>query len=193
MTSSLLRLPRLDGHRCSLRELRASDAPDLRRHADDEAVWRNLFDGFPHPYTLADAQAWCGGDWRHGGHVWGIECEGAIIGCVGFKPEAGWLRCNAEAGYWIGQAYWRRGIASEALRLATAWAWGNCPELSRLYAPIFAWNEASQAVARSAGYVLEARWPQSALKAGQLIDRVVWAAYRAEASRSSFDPLTIKP
>jgi len=191
--SALPGLPTLVGQRCVLRELRASDAADLQRHADDEAVWRHLFDGFPHPYTLADAQAWCGGGWRDGGHVWGIEYDGAIIGCVGLRPETGWLRCNAEVGYWIGQAFWRRGITSEALRLATAWAWANCPELSRLYAPIFAWNEGSQAVARSAGYALEARWPQSAFKAGQLIDRVVWAAYRAAASRPSLDPMTIKP
>lgn len=191
--AALLRLPRLDGQCCSLRELCAGDAPALQRHADDEAVWRHLFDGFPHPYTLADAQAWCGGDWRHGGHVWGIEHEGGIIGCVGFRPEAGWLRCNAEVGYWIGQACWRRGITSEALRLATGWAWANRPELSRLYAPIFAWNLGSQGVARSAGYGLEAHWPQSAIKAGQLIDRVVWAAYRAGAGRPSFDPMTIKP
>ncbi|MEJ5999246.1 GNAT family N-acetyltransferase [Paucibacter soli] len=193
MTDALLQPPRLEGERCVLRALQASDAPALQRHADDLAVWRNLFDGFPYPYTLADAQAWCSEGWRAGGWVWGIEHEGAVIGCVGIRPEAGWLRCNAEIGYWIGQAFWRRGITGEALRMATSWAWAERTELSRIYAPIFAWNETSQAVARSAGYALEAHWPQSAFKAGRLIDRVVWAAYRDGASTASFDPMTIKP
>ncbi|WP_271008249.1 GNAT family N-acetyltransferase [Paucibacter sp. B51] len=188
-----LPIPCLQGTRVRLRELRPDDAPDLREQADNLAVWRNLLEGFPHPYTLADAEAWCSGAWRQGGWVWGIEHEGAIIGCIGLRPESGWLRCNAEVGYWIGQPFWRRGITTEALRLVTAWAWAERTELSRIYAPIFAWNEGSQAVARSAGYALEARWPQSAFKAGQLIDRVVWASYRSPASPTSFDPLTITP
>ncbi len=192
MVETVLVIPALQGQRCRLRELRPSDAASLQAHADDEAVWRNLFDGFPRPYTLADAQAWCGGGWRHGGHVWGIEVDDQIIGCVGFESQLGWLRCNAEIGYWIGQTYWRRGITAEALRLVTDWAWANRPELSRLFAPIFAWNEGSQAVARSAGYRLEAHWPQSAFKAGHLIDRVVWACYRNAASPLSSAASTIK-
>ena len=60
----------------------------------------------------------------------------------------------------------------------TAWALAARPELTRLYAPIFAWNAGSQAVARACGYVLEARMPQSAVKAGRIIDRVVYARYR---------------
>ncbi|WIV97184.1 GNAT family N-acetyltransferase [Kinneretia aquatilis] len=186
-------IPCLQGTRVRLRGLRPDDALDLREQADNLAVWRNLLEGFPHPYTLADAEAWCSGAWRQGGWVWGIEHEGAVIGCIGLRPESGWLRCNAEVGYWIGQPFWRRGITTEALRLVTAWAWAERAELSRIYAPIFAWNEGSQAVARSAGYALEARWPQSAFKAGQLIDRVVWASYRSPASPTSFDPLTITP
>ncbi|WP_372526981.1 GNAT family N-acetyltransferase [Piscinibacter sp.] len=53
------------------------------------------------------------------------------------------------------------------------------PELTRLYAPIFAWNEASQAVARKCSYAKEADLPASAIKAGQVIDRVQYAAYRS--------------
>ena len=88
------------------------------------------------------------------------------------------MRCNAEVGYWIGRAFWRRGIASEALRLITHWAFATLPEVTRLYAPIFAMNEGSQGVARACGYVLEARMPGSAIKDGQLIDRVQYATYR---------------
>ena len=43
--------PTLAGSRCVLRALRPGDARALQRHADDEAVRRNLFEGFPGPYT----------------------------------------------------------------------------------------------------------------------------------------------
>ncbi len=174
-----LEVQTLVGERCVLRELRPADAESLRVHADDEAVWRNLFEGFPRPYTLAAAQEWCGPE-RDPlfGLVWGIEVQGSVVGCIGLRPDEAGLHCNAEVGYWLGQAYWRRGIASEALDLVTHWAWAMRPELTRLYAPIFAWNEGSQAVARKAGYVLEAHLPQSAVKAGRVIDRVQYAAYR---------------
>lgn len=184
-------VPTLQGQRCQLRELRLADAAALQRHADDPAVARNLFEGFPQPYTLADAEAWCGGGWRAGGWVWAITIDDELIGCIGVRPDEGWLRCNAEAGYWIGQAFWRRGICGEALRLVRDWVWAAQPEIHRLYAPIFAWNEGSQAVARSAGFALEARLPQSAYKNGQLIDRVVWAAYRRDVSLLQCNKSTI--
>ena len=175
-------LPTLRGRTCLLRELRVEDAAALQRHADDPAVARNLLEAFPQPYMLSDAQAWCGGQWRMGGKVWGIEAKGEIqgqvIGCIGLRAEEGWLRCNAEAGYWIGQAFWRRGIVSEALRLVTDWAWREQPQITRIYAPIFRWNEGSMAVAKASGYELESRLPRSAYKDGQLIDRVVFASYR---------------
>ena len=182
-------VPTLGGARCTLRELRIDDAASLARHADNEAVWRNLFEGFPRPYTLADAQAWCDAARRPAavGFIWGIEVaretgRGAgseVAGCIGLRPDTGWLRCNAELGYWLGEAHWRRGIMSQAAALVTAWAWATQPEITRLYAPIFVWNEGSQRVAVKAGYALEATLPRSAIKAGRVIDRVQFAAYRA--------------
>lgn len=174
--------PTVAGERCVLRALRADDAAALQRHADDEAVWRNLFEGFPRPYSLADAQAWCEGGWRVSGAVWAITVDGELVGCISVRPDQGWLRCNAEVGYWIGQPFWRRGITSEALKLVADWAFARDAGLTRLYAPIFAWNEGSQGVARSCGFQLEGRMPMSAIKAGQVIDRVVYARYRHKAA-----------
>lgn len=173
--------PELTGARLALVPLEPRHASSLQRHADDAQVWATLVDGFPRPYTLADAQAWCGGGWRERGVVWGIAVAGEVIGCVGVQQDSGWVRCNAEAGYWIGRAHWGRGIATEALGLASEWAFVNIGELTRLYAPIFDWNLASQAVARKAGYELEGKMPLSAIKDGRVIGRVVYARYRAGA------------
>jgi [ribosomal protein S5]-alanine N-acetyltransferase len=176
----MLAKPELQSARLRLRGLVESDAQDLQRHADDEQVWRNMFEGFPRPYTLADAISWC----THGAHdakmgyVWGIESDANIIGCVGVRQDEGWLRCNAEVGYWIGRNHWGNGVAPEALGLVMAWAESNLQDVTRIYAPIFSWNNASQSVVQKNGFVKEAILPKSAIKAGQIIDRVVWAKYR---------------
>ena len=180
-TSESVSVPVLQGSRCRLRALTLDDAPDLQRYADNELVWRNLFEGFPRPYTLADAQDWCAVT-SHSpamGYVWGIELEGQIVGCISVRPESGWMRCNAEVGYWIGQPCWGRGVTSDALGLVTAWVWSQLPEVTRLFAPIFAWNAGSQGVARKCGYYKEADLRRSAIKAGQVIDRVQWSKLRA--------------
>jgi ribosomal-protein-alanine N-acetyltransferase len=173
-------VPTLAGRRCTLRALRPDDAPAIARHADDEGVWRHLFEGFPRPYTQAHAGAWCGDQHRNTayGQIWAVAVDGEAAGCISVRPDSGWLRCNAEVGYWIGRAFWRRGIASEALALVSAHAFDTPPEVTRLYAPIFEHNAVSQAVARRCGFVLEGRFPHSAIKGGQLIGRVVYGRYR---------------
>jgi len=188
-TADRLPLPILQGQRCLLRAYVAQDAPSIRRHADDAGVAANLFDGFPHPYPMAAAEAWCGHEANSGrfGYVWAIEVDGQAIGSIGLVPDTGWLRCNAETGYWIGREYWRRGIASDALRQVVDWGFAALPELTRVTAHIFASNEGSQAVARKCGYVRESLMPRSAIKDGRVIDRVVWATYRTEVARRDAD------
>jgi RimJ/RimL family protein N-acetyltransferase len=189
MTADLLPLPILQGERCLLRAYVAQDAASMRRHADDAGVAANLFDGFPHPYSMAAAEAWCGHEANSGafGYVWAIDVGGAAIGSIGLVPERGWLRCNAETGYWIGREYWRRGIASDALRQVVDWGFAALPELTRVTAHIFASNLGSQAVARKCGYVREGALPRSAIKDRRVIDRVVWATYRPDVTRRDAD------
>lgn len=179
---SLPPVPLLRAGAATLRPLVPADAPSIARHADDPAVARNLYDGFPQPYTLAEAEAWCDAGRRSPrfGLVWAIEADGAAVGCLGLTPRVGTLACNAEIGYWIGRACWGRGLVAAALQTATAWAWTGLPQLTRIYAPIFARNPASQRVALKAGYVLEAHLPRSMLKAGEVIDVTQYAAYRPE-------------
>ena len=185
MSVALPPLPILQGERCLLRALVPEDAPALVTHANNPAVARNLFDGFPQPYTLEAATAWAGREAASGafGRVWAIVVDGALAGCVGLAQDKGWLRCNAEIGYWIGEAFWRRGIMSDAVRQVTDWAFAAVPEITRIHAPIFSWNEGSQAVVRRCGYVREAVLKQSAIKDGEVIDRVVWATYRTQIAR----------
>ena len=189
MADARVPLPILQGERCLLRALVPADAPALVTHANDADVARNLFDAFPQPYTLEAATAWSTHESHSGtfGWVWAITVGGALVGCIGLRPESGWLRCNAEIGYWLGQSHWRRGLATDAVRQVTDWAFAAVPELTRIFAPIFAWNEGSQAVVRKCGYVREGVLKRSAIKDGRVIDRVLWASYRTEIERRDAD------
>ena len=111
--------------------------------------------------------------------VWLNLFEGSVIGCISIRQDKGWLRCNAEVGYWIGRPFWQRGITSAALKLVCRWAWESVPELTRIYAPIFARNAGSQAVAESCGFEHEGIFRMSAIKAGEVIDRTQWALMRS--------------
>jgi RimJ/RimL family protein N-acetyltransferase len=189
MSDARAPLPILQGERCLLRALVPEDATALVVHADNPAVARNMFDGFPQPYDIAAATAWASHEANSGefGRVWAIVVDGGLVGCIGVKQDNGWLRCNAEIGYWIGEAYWRRGIASDALRQVTDWVFAAVPDITRLCAGVIAGNEASQAVARKCGYVREGVLPQSAIKDGAVVDRVVWASYRTQIARRDAD------
>ena len=96
------------------------------------------------------------------------------IGGIGFSAQADVGRRSAEIGYWLGEDYWGRGIASEALLAVTEHAFANY-DLCRLYAHVFDWNPASTRVLEKAGYVFEGRLKKSVTKDNQTIDQLIYA------------------
>jgi ribosomal-protein-alanine N-acetyltransferase len=185
-----LPLPILQGERCLLRAYEAADAAAMQALADNPKVSYNLFEGFPLPYLAEHAEAWCGHEANSGtfGYVWAITVDGVLAGTVGVQPLQGsGNRCNAEIGYWLGESWWGRGIASDAVRQATDWAFAALPQIMRIYASIYARNEASQSTARKCGYVREGLQKQAVIKHGQVIDLTIWATYRTEIARRDAD------
>jgi [ribosomal protein S5]-alanine N-acetyltransferase len=164
-----------------LRAWCATDAPSLARHANNENVWRWMHDGFPYPYTLEAAQHWAAqGHLDYGGSNWAIAFDDEAVGGCGFHPFDGTaLRCNAEIGWWLGEAYWGRGVGSSAARSLVGTAFKD-PSLTRLCATIYAGNAASMRVAERAGLSLEAISRKSIYKAGRIIDRHIYSIVRAD-------------
>ena len=91
----------------ALRAWRETDAEALARHANNPAVWRNMSDGFPHPYTLEVARHWvrqCHVDF--GGDNWAIAFDDEAVGGCGMHPEAGpfrRFRARGPAGRRVGR------------------------------------------------------------------------------------------
>ncbi|HUD42134.1 MAG TPA: GNAT family N-acetyltransferase [Dokdonella sp.] len=117
----------LSGPRLILRQMGEHDLPDLYAILSDPLVMRH----WSHPPLASPADAaWYFANLEAGRRLrtfwqWGVVVrdEDAVIGTVSlFAVDA--ARRRAELGYAIASARWRRGHASEAVRLAIAHASG---------------------------------------------------------------------
>lgn len=168
--------------RCRLRPWRTGDLTALLRHADDRAVWRNLQDSFPHPYTERDARAWLasagrGDDDDDDARRWAVEVDGAAAGGIGLHFQGDIYRLTAFVGYWLGRDHWGRGIATEALAAVCAYGFARRP-LQRIEARVLAWNPASARVLEKAGFRYEGRQRRAAIKDGHVLDLLLYARLR---------------
>lgn len=160
---------------CAVRSWRTSDAEPLARHADNRKIWLNLRDAFPHPYTSRDARDFIRSVLQRTPETtFAIAVNDEPVGSIGFVLHPDVERVSAEIGYWLAEPFWGRGIATDALAAVTRHAI-EAHGLTRIYAVPFAWNAASCRVLEKAGYVLEARLRQSAIKNGQLTDQMQYA------------------
>lgn len=160
---------------CTLRPFRPGDAASLARHANDEGVWIHLRDRFPHPYTEDDALAFVDVVASHpAGTHFAIDVRGEAVGSVGLVIQSDVHRRSAELGYWLGRAFWGRGIATDVVRAVTAHAF-TAHGLVRLFAVVFANNPASERVLAKAGWSLEGRLRKAVVKNGALLDALLWA------------------
>ena len=165
-----------------LRPWRAGDEPALVRHAGNRKLWLNLRDRFPHPYTAADADAWIARVAAEGEPAlnFAVVVEGEPVGGAGLEPQGDVHRLTAEIGYWIAESHWGRGLATEAARRLTQYAFSRLA-LERLEAGVFEWNPASRRVLEKAGYRLEARLRRNVVKDGRIGDSFLYARLRGEA------------
>jgi [ribosomal protein S5]-alanine N-acetyltransferase len=158
-----------------VRSWRASDVESLSRHADNEKIWLNLRDLFPHPYTKRAAREYIKGvRERRPETSFAIAVDDQAVGGIGFVLHKDVERVSAEIGYWIGEDFWGRGLATDALAAVTRYAI-ETHGLTRVFAVPFAWNVASCRVLEKAGYVLEARLQRSAIKNGTITDQFQYA------------------
>ena len=163
---------------CTVRSWDWRDRDAIVRHANNRKVSINLRDRFPYPYTERDARNWLDA-------VIGLEPEtnfaidvaGEAVGGIGYTIQNDVGRRSAEIGYWLGEDFWGRGIATEALIAVTDHAFAN-HDLCRIFAHVFDWNQASARVLEKAGFVFEGRMRKSVIKEGQTIDQLMYAMIR---------------
>jgi ribosomal-protein-alanine N-acetyltransferase len=140
----------LKTERLILRPFRQDDAGPVRELASNWNVARMLA-RVPHPYSVEDAESWIASqrqtklEGRE--YAYAVEYQGEFIGSAGMVCDGN----RVELGYWIGEPFWNRGFATEAVRKLAEEAF------IALKSPIvtaehFADNHASGNVLRKAGF-----------------------------------------
>ena len=147
----------IEGDRLLLRAFARGEAARLAGLLIDFEVVR--FAGeIPWPYDLGQAESFIAQSHRHFAHgrdcIFAIERreDGALIGCIALHAVAGGRA--AQLGYWLGQAYWGRGYATEAIGLAIAFGFTERP-FDRIEAEAHVGNLASWKALERAGMLFE--------------------------------------
>ncbi|MCA9231267.1 MAG: GNAT family N-acetyltransferase [Planctomycetales bacterium] len=160
---------------CGIRSWRAEDAATLPQFANNRNISRNLRDTFPHPYTADHASSFIATALDQSPEThFAIEVDGLAVGGIGVRLRDDIERYVAELGYWLGEPFWGHGIATEAVTAISSFAIREY-SLQRIEAWVFHWNPASARVLEKAGYRWEATLRRSAVKEGQVIDRMLYA------------------
>lgn len=165
---------------CKIREWRFEDAADLAEMLNNKKILDNLRDGLPYPYTRKDAEEYITAmrqaDKKET-FAFAITVDDSVIGSIGV------FRCGnihfrtAEMGYYIGEPFWGKGIATSAVKQACRHVFANT-DIIRIFAEPFAYNAASCRVLEKAGFQLEGLLRCNAVKNGQVQDMKMYALVR---------------
>jgi len=151
------------------------DEAAIAKYANNLNISINLRDSFPYPYTLNDARYWLRSVQKQQPEVaFAIASPEEAVGGVGLHIDRDVFRRSAEIGYWLGEPFWGRGIATMAVRALTGYGFGAF-DLARIYAGVFDGNTASIRVLQKAGYHFEGRLRNAVFKNGRMLDQLIYA------------------
>lgn len=143
--------------------------------ANNENISRNLRDGFPHPYTLQHAEEFIEKCLSPGPQtIFAIEYKGEYAGNIGLSKGMDVYRKSAEVGYFIGEKYWNKGIATSALNLICDYGFREL-DIVRIHAGVFEHNLASQKVLEKCGFVREGVFEKAVFKQEKFWNEVRYA------------------
>ncbi len=157
-----------------LRPWQKLDAQELAAVANNRNIWKQVRDALPSPYTVMDALNWI----AHANAQtpicnFAIVCDGKVTGSIGCKTKDDISRKTTEIGYFVGENYWGRGIATEAVSLLTDFI-STRMDIIRIEATVFAANHASMRVLHKNGFCLESIQRKAAIKENEVIDHYIW-------------------
>ena len=156
-----------------LREYVDSDVEKLVELADNKNVSRYLISTFPFPYTIEDAHWWITTGSKKGIQR-AIVFNGELVGSVGGTPGIGERQKQASVGYWLGEPYWSKGIAVNALQLFMSDIFEKL-DIVRVYAWVFQPNTRSARVLEKAGFEYEATLKKSLYRHGELFNELIYS------------------
>jgi ribosomal-protein-alanine N-acetyltransferase len=149
-----------------LRPLNDNDSPELARLANNKKIWDNLRDFIPFPYTIEDAIFFINMVKEEKPVMtFAIEFEEQLCGVISLVGQKDVYRKTAEIGYWIGEPFWNKGIATIAVKLITEYGFDQL-DYVRIHTGVFEYNTGSMKVLEKNGYknegIFEKRFSRTA-------------------------------
>ncbi|VVB72072.1 Acetyltransferase (GNAT) domain protein [uncultured archaeon] len=169
--------------KCTIRDWREDDAASIAQYANNKKIWINLRDAFPHPYTMADAEAFLSKVMRMEPRTYfAIALDHEAIGSIGLMPGDDVHRFTAELGYWLAEPFWGNGIMTNAIRALNEYAFEELG-LHRIFAEPYTANAASARVLEKSGFTLEGIIRAAVFKEGRILDQYLYAKHSKSALR----------
>ena len=151
-TASSFDCPVLLTENLVLRAPHGEDIDAIAILADNPAI-ANMVSRIPHPYTRADAETFVrtAAKRGNGNCVYAItETEtGKLLGCCSLETTADGKAL--ELGYWIGEPFWGRGVATEAVHALVDMAF-RTRDIEHIDARCRVINPASRRVLQKSGF-----------------------------------------
>ena len=164
----------LKGKSFILRAWYVNDFEALQRHADNTNISDYLFDRFPSPYSIKNAEIFVGSKLHQNPFTsFVIEINGELAGVIGIDFRDDIYRKAPLIGYWLAQEYWGRGVMTEAIKIVAQYAFATL-DIVRLQAGVLANNPRPMRVLEKAGFVREAVLKNNIIKHGVIMDEVIY-------------------
>lgn len=153
-----------------LRGLKKQDAVPLAALANNKKIWDNVRDYLPHPYTIRDGEDYIDMVLKEERPLtFGVEYKGRLAGVVGLVAQEDIYRMSAEIGYWIGEPFWGKGIATQAVKMMSNYGFEKMG-FQRIFAGVFEYNIGSMKVLEKNGYEREGIFKQALIKNERIWD-----------------------
>ena len=167
---------------CIIRKWKLTDAKDIAVVLSNQKIHDNLRDGIPYPYSEQDGIDFISSMLSANEDeifAFAITLDDRAIGSIGVYRQKNIHRQTAEMGYYLAEAYWGKGIMTDAVKQVCEYVFQNS-DILRIYAEPFAYNTGSCRVLEKAGFQYEGTLRNHAVKNGKVIDMRMYSLLREE-------------
>ncbi|AZQ64923.1 N-acetyltransferase [Flammeovirga pectinis] len=161
----------------TLRKLEFSDCQRMIDLVNNKNITKNLLDRFPIPFTFKHAHRFIENTkTSQSATVFGIEYKGEYVGNIELMHGQDVYRKGAIIGYFIGEEYWNKGIASAAVKMMVDYGFKYL-DFVKISALVFDKNIASQKVLEKAGFKVEGIFRKAVFKNEEYLNEIHYAVF----------------
>ncbi len=162
-----------------LDRLTQSDAEKLALLANNKNIWDMVRNSMPYPYSISDAEYFINLTLKETiPGTFAIRYKHQLCGVIGLVVQEDVYRKSAELGYWVGEEYWGKGIATEAVKLVLHYGFNNL-NLIRIQAGVYEHNTSSMRVLIKNGFEKEGVLRKAVIKNDRILNEYRFAKLRS--------------